>query len=135
MKYIGVIGSRKRNSLHDLLWCTRKFFEIYEEGDIIVSGGCPEGGDRFAELLRKVYNIPIVTFPADWIKNGKAAGFIRNSDIAAKSDVILAIVTKDRIKCKGTMDTVNKALKLGKTVIFDENEEEIEEEEFDPEKI
>jgi len=130
MKHIGIIGSRKRNSKHDYDCCVRRFLEVYEEGDIIVSGGCPIGGDHFAELIAREHEVPIILFPADWNKYGKGAGFKRNTQIADKSDVLIAMVTKDRSKSKGTMDTVTKIVKLNKTAILDDNEED-----FDPENI
>jgi hypothetical protein len=104
--------------------------ENYEEGDVIVSGGCPRGGDNFAEIIAEAYEIPIVIFPADWETHGKRAGFLRNTQIAEKSDVLIAIVTVDKSRCRGTMDTVGKATKLNKVIVLDENEEE-----FDPENI
>jgi len=130
MKHIGIIGSRKRNSKHDYDCCVRRFLEVYEEGDIIVSGGCPIGGDHFAELIAREYEIPIILFPADWDKYGKGAGFKRNTQIAEKSDIVIAIATRNRDLCKGTMDTVNKSINLGKTAIIDDNEEP-----FNPENI
>jgi hypothetical protein len=130
VRYIGIIGSRSRDTEHDFLVCIDRFFEVYEEGDAIVSGGCPRGGDRFAEEIAKYFEIPIVIFPADWDVHGKAAGFIRNTQIAEKSDVLIALVTKDRSRCKGTMNTVGKVTKMNKVVILDEDEEV-----FDPENI
>lgn len=50
-KVIGIIGSRRRDGLADLAKVERAFKSIYQVGDTIVSGGCPQGGDRFAEIL------------------------------------------------------------------------------------
>jgi len=131
MKYIGIIGTRKRNSEHDFLCLVDRFLQIYEEGDIIVSGGCPVGGDYFAEILAEAYceKEPIIFYPA-WDIYGKRAGFLRNTEIAKQSDVIIALVTKDRNLSRGTMDTVNKMIGMNKPVILDEDEEE-----FAPENI
>jgi hypothetical protein len=106
MKYIGIIGSRRRNAGIDRKAVREKFFEIYEEGDWIVSGGCPKGGDNFAEKIAKDNGIPILIFYPNWKKYGKAAGLIRNGDIAKKSDVIVACVAEDRTG--GTEDTLEK---------------------------
>ena len=62
MKYIGIVGSRKRNSEHDLKCCIDQFFKIYEEGDIVVSGGCKSGADNFAQIICDLYDIPIKVF-------------------------------------------------------------------------
>ena len=112
MKYIGIIGSRSRDISLDLTKTWNKFIDVYKSGDIIVSGGCPKGGDRFAELIAKEQNIPIIIYPADWEKHGRAAGFIRNTDIADKSDVLIACVSDDRTG--GTEDTIKKFQKLNK---------------------
>jgi hypothetical protein len=86
------------------------FFRVYEEGDTICSGLCPSGADRFAVILSKENNIPNLWFPAEWDKYGRGAGFRRNTDIAIKSDVLIACVAKDRTG--GTEDTIRKFEKL-----------------------
>lgn len=73
----------------------------------------------------------MIIFRADWKNYGKSAGFIRNGNIADKSDILIAIVAKDRKG--GTEDTIRKAKKIGKKVIIIEDlceEEDITN--FDP---
>lgn len=111
MKAIGIIGSRRRNSRGDFLAVEKCFLSLFQEGDIIVSGGCPKGGDRFAEILAKRYRAPISVYRPDW-KLGKHAGFLRNSNIAKASHVLIACVASDRRG--GTEDTIKKFNKLGK---------------------
>lgn len=106
MKTIGIIGSRRRDSLEDLAICEKKFLELYEDGDEIVSGGCPAGGDRFAEKLAKKYQVTIKIYYAQWNKLGKRAGFERNTYIARDSDELIAVVAEDRTG--GSEDTVRK---------------------------
>ena len=95
-KAIAIIGTRRRDKGIDQKAVREKFFEVYKEGDMIVSGGCPKGGDRFAEVIAKKYGIPILIFYPNWEKFGKGAGLIRNGDIAFNSDVIIACVAEDR---------------------------------------
>ena len=83
-----------------------QFLEVYEEGDWIVSGGCPKGGDRFAEKIAKDMGIPIIIFYPNWKKLGRGAGLARNSDIARHAAVLIACVAYDRKG--GTEDTINK---------------------------
>ena len=109
MKIIGIIGSRERDSNLDFLACEKIFLSIYEDGDEIVSGGCPKGGDRFAEALSKKHQVPIKIYPAQWKKYGKGAGFVRNTNIAEDADELIAVVREDRKG--GTEDTVKKFLK------------------------
>ena len=114
MKTIGMVGARSRDEPHDIQLCVAKFFELYEKGDKIVSGGCRKGGDRFAEIIAEKYDIPIKLHYPEWDKHGKAAGFIRNTNIAEDADVIIACVASDRKG--GTEDTIKKAEKLNKRV-------------------
>lgn len=109
MKIIGIVGSRRRDSQADFLAVKKKFRELFEDGDWICSGGCPEGADRFAYLLHKEYPTPYLEFPAKWKKLGKSAGFQRNADIAKASDILIACVSSDRTG--GTEDTIRKFIK------------------------
>lgn len=115
MKKIGIIGSRRRNSAVDYKLVEEKFFEIYEVGDWIVSGGAPKGGDYFAKRIHQKYAIPYLEFPANW-KLGKHAGFLRNTDIAENSDVLIACVAEDRKG--GTEDTIKKFEKIGNKEVY-----------------
>ena len=109
MKKIGIIGSRRRDAGIDQKATREKFFEVFEDDDWIVSGGCPQGGDRFAEKIAKDYGIPIIIFYPNWKKFGKGAAIMRNTDVAQESDVMVACVAKDRKG--GTEDTIKKFLK------------------------
>lgn len=116
MKTIGIIGSRRRDSIQDYEACLEVFGRVYESGDQIVSGGCPKGGDRFAELIAKDCEIPLILHKADWDRYGRGAGYQRNGLIAKDADILIAIVAPDRLG--GTEDTIRKAEKLGKKVIL-----------------
>ncbi len=116
MKIIGIVGSRRRNTSTDFFACEKAFLEIYKDGDEIVSGGCPQGGDRFAEQLAKKYQVPIKIYYAQWDKLGRGAGFARNTYIARDADVIMALPASDRTG--GTEDTLKKAEKFGKKIIL-----------------
>ncbi len=105
-KVIGIIGARCRNSESDFEKTMVAFKKIYKKGDVICSGGCPKGGDRFAEIIAKKLGIPIIIYYPDWNGQGKSAGFIRNAYIAKASDILIACVVDDRKG--GTEDTINK---------------------------
>ena len=113
---IGIVGSRSRDTVKDFDLVLTKFKELYKVGDIIISGGCSRGGDRFAEVIANQLHVEIIIFPANWQRYGKAAGFIRNTDIARESDILIACVASNRLG--GTEDTVNKYLKLGKSHLY-----------------
>lgn len=116
MKIIGIIGSRRRDSIEDFKKVEEEFLKHFVEGDTICSGLCPRGGDKFAVLLSEKYNTDKKWFPADWTRYGKGAGFMRNTDIAKNSDILIACVSEDRTG--GTEDTIKKYLRLGKDKLF-----------------
>ena len=134
-KVIAIVGSRRRTSNADFEKLKDVFFSIYKDGDRIVSGGCPKGADRFAEIIAKTYQIPIMIHYANWNKLGKRAGFIRNTDIAEDADIIIAVVAEDRLG--GTEDTIKKAQNMGKEIVLIEIDpsqptQQISVEDFDP---
>ncbi len=114
MKTIGIIGTRRRDTQADqrLVWAA--FKTVYKVGDHIVSGGCPQGGDRFAEVIAKTIQVPIKIYYAEWNRFGKYAGFRRNADIANEADIMIACVAEDRTG--GTEDTLKKFKKAGQTI-------------------
>lgn len=46
---------------------------------IIVHGDCPRGADAIADEWGRKYGATIERHPANWLLNGKRAGFIRNA--------------------------------------------------------
>ena len=125
MKKIGIIGTRRRNTRTAFIAVKDAFFSVYEDGDWIISGGCPKGGDAFAERIARDFGIPILILHARWNhewvefegvqgkfirKYNKAAGFIRNTPIAEHSDILIACVHPDRTG--GTEDTIKKYKKI-----------------------
>jgi len=132
MKTIGIVGSRRRDSKADYEATRKIFFSIYEEGDRIVSGHCPKGGDRFAEMIAEELDLTeenggLILHRPDWKKYGRAAGIIRNTPIAEDADILIAVVAADRKG--GTEDTVKKSTKMGKQILL---VPQIPIEDFDP---
>ena len=115
-KVIGIVGSRRRSYPSDYIACQCVFHSVYEVGDTIVSGGCPDGGDNFAEQIAKSKGLSITIHYPDWKGKGKSAGLQRNSLIANDCDVLIAVVAPDRTG--GTEDTVKKCVSQGKKVYF-----------------
>ena len=112
-KTIGVIGTRRRDTYEDLMLVYDVFKWYYNEGDSICSGLCPKGGDRFAVMIADRLYIDKnkrIWYPPNWKEYGNQAGFIRNTDIAKTSDILIACVAKNRKG--GTEDTIRKFIRF-----------------------
>jgi hypothetical protein len=105
---VAVIGSRSFNDYEEVK-------RILSSLDIteLISGGA-KGADTLGERYAKENGIPTNIFPPDWKKNGRAAGFIRNGEIVANADLIIAFWDGES---KGTKDSIDKANKLNKKVV------------------
>jgi len=107
MKRIGVIGTRKRNSRTDYQIVHDAFFEVYKDGDWIVSGHCSKGGDAFAEKIAFDYGIPILLLPPK--KGGNRKEYVR--ELFARNTLIAKFST-DIIACViNPYETVEEVLK------------------------
>lgn len=61
-----------------------------ESKDILIVSGGASGADRLGEQLAKKHRLAVKVFPADWKQHGKAAGPIRNQEMAIFADGLLA---------------------------------------------
>lgn len=114
---IGVIGSRhiyKAKGVGDIVMGLRPCR--------IVSGTC-RGADQIGEAIADFYGLPVHYLPAPWEKYKKALGYKgaagpdRNTQIVYYSDIIVAIGSSWN-SSRGTLDTMQKALAMGKPVYF-----------------
>jgi hypothetical protein len=53
--------------------------------------GCAPGVDTLGEIWAKENNISLAYYPADWNTYGKAAGHIRNGQMADNADAVIVI--------------------------------------------
>ncbi len=58
--------------------------------DIAVVCGKARGADTLGEQYAKEHGYMVQYFPADWKRYGKAAGYIRNTEMAKNADALLA---------------------------------------------
>lgn len=117
---LGVCGSR---GWRDEKTIYRVLDKNIDRIEIIVSGGCPDSPDEIADKWCRERGVPILNFYSKWKdKEGnfdKGAGFRRNRFIVEASDKIVAFQIN---KSKGTQNTIEWAIKLGKPIKVFENE-------------
>ncbi len=80
----------------------------------VVCGGA-NGVDTLGKNWAQLHNIPVKMFPADWKTHGKAAGPIRNSEMAKYAEQAICIFDV-QAENKGTTDMKNKAACKGMIV-------------------
>ena len=73
-----------RDKCNVLLSEKTKLFNI-----VVVSGGA-FGVDQLGEIYAEECGYSVQRYPADWAKNGKAAGPIRNAKMADNADALIA---------------------------------------------
>lgn len=78
-----------------------------------VVSGTARGIDTDGEYWANLNKIPVKRFPANWVKYGKAAGFIRNTEMANYADALIAFEGGN-----GTQHMVQQARKLGLKIIL-----------------
>ncbi len=84
MTRVIIAGSRQFNDYHKMLTELDNlgihFINTIDPIEIV--SGHASGADALGERFAKEYNYPLKTFPAEWNKYGKAAGPIRNEQMA-----------------------------------------------------
>ena len=96
--------------------------ERYTHSDTIIVSGCCRGADALGERYAKTHKIPVKRFPADWLQYGKAAGPIRNrqmAEYASAGDGMLVAFWDG--KSRGTASMIQLAEKFGlriKTITY-----------------
>lgn len=83
------------------------------ENHEIISGGCPSGPDSEAKCMSEMLSVSYKEFPADWEAHGKAAGPMRNKQMAEYGDVLLLVWDG---QSKGSFSMLREMIKLGKPV-------------------
>lgn len=80
--------------------------------------GMAKGADTWGRKYAEKWKIPVKEFPADWEKYGKAAGSIRNKQMADYADAALVFIWDNSRGSKNMIETMKK---LNKPVYVVEN--------------
>lgn len=79
-----VAGSRTFSNFSLLEKELMLFFKEHQlhRSDVEIISGTANGADKLGEKFAEKYGLACTKFPADWDKNGKSAGYIRNEEMA-----------------------------------------------------
>nr|WP_297100849.1 DUF2493 domain-containing protein [uncultured Prevotella sp.] len=70
--------------------CDRLLAQKEQTHKIVIVSGAARGADTLGERYAHERGYSIEQYPADWEHEGKAAGFIRNRQMADKADALIA---------------------------------------------
>lgn len=112
MKIVLVCGGRDYNDWDHM--CVVLSDLLNGDGISRIVHGDARGADRMAGAWAKLVDIPVTTYPADWVKHGKAAGPIRNQ-LMLDSEAIDMVVSFPG--GRGTADMVKRATAKGIPVV------------------
>ena len=98
--------------------------DLYAKGyhpNVIVSGGA-KGTDTLGERWAREHHVMVARFPAEWNKYGKAAGPIRNKQMAeyaaaGNDGVLLAFLSPESKGTKHMVETARKTSGLSIIVV------------------
>ena len=81
MYYLLISGKRDYTDYEHFCKCVEEVLRNVNEPVTIVEGGA-KGADELGKRYAKEHGYALKEFPADWDRNGRAAGPIRNSEMA-----------------------------------------------------
>ena len=114
MKLI-IAGGRNLRTDDDFINECLFMFNIKENVEEVISGtarGADRAGEDWALNLAQE-DMPVIKFPADWDEYGKAAGHIRNKEMAEYADALLLIWDGES---RGSANMKKEMKKLGKPI-------------------
>jgi len=85
-------------------------YPLDDTGWIEIVSGAAKGADTLGLKLAEMYGMPTKQFPADWDSYGKAAGPLRNREMAGYADALVAFWDG---KSRGTKNMITEALNHG----------------------
>ena len=56
-----------------------------------VVSGCARGADQLGERWAQQEGLEVTRFPAEWDRDGRAAGYMRNERMAREADALIAV--------------------------------------------
>jgi len=106
---VAIVGSRG--------WTDRKAIFDYVAAlpkDTVIVSGEARGADTIAKEAAAHYGLAYDPYPADWKRYGRSAGIIRNQELVANCDRLVAFQIGDS---PGTCNVIEAAMQIMKPVL------------------
>lgn len=101
-----VAGSRTFTDYGFLKKTLDKAFEKHKPTSIVC--GEAKGADLLGRRYAEEHGIKVDSYPADWTKNGKAAGYIRNEQMADAADACICFIKNNSAGSTHMAETARK---------------------------
>jgi hypothetical protein len=106
-----VCGGRGFNDFEQL--CVRLDMVHITDGIALLVHGGAQGADYLADRWARMRKVPRKPYPANWTRNGRAAGPIRNQTMLDNEPIDLVVAFPGG---RGTADMVRRAKRAGISV-------------------
>jgi len=114
-----IAGSRDFNDYEKLKEvCDYMLSKKKETHNIIIISGGARGADKLGEQYAKERGYVLQQYPANWDKDGKMAGFIRNVEMATVADACICFWDGKSKGTKHMIETARKKKLKTKVVLF-----------------
>ncbi len=110
-----VCGSRTWTDRARLWQVLEQLVSEHSDGEVTVVEGDACGADRLAGQLARERGWRLERYPADWTRQGRAAGFRRNARMLreGRPDLVVAFTVGPLQHSRGTADMVRRARAAG----------------------
>jgi hypothetical protein len=111
-----VCGSRTWTDRARLWQVLDRLVSEHSDGQVVtVIEGDARGADRLAGQLARERGWRLERYPADWTRQGRAAGFRRNARMLqqGRPDLVVAFTLGPLAESRGTADMVRRAREAG----------------------
>lgn len=108
---LAIVGSR---DFYDYKLLCQKIKEHYPQPPSLIISGGARGADSLAERYAIEFKIPMDVRPANWSHYGKAAGPIRNEEMAVECTHAIAFPSRKGV---GTQDMIKRLERKGKPYV------------------
>ena len=108
-KRVIIAGGRDFGDADAMRWILGNLRASYGH-ELVILQGDAKGADTLAKDMGREFGMTVECYPADWDQYGKAAGALRNQQMAANADILVAFWDGES---KGTKHMIDTALRAG----------------------